>query len=36
MENAHGFDERVELDSLKKTTKTLALFVAGWCGIEVT
>lgn len=34
MENAHGFNERVDLDSLKKVTKTLALFVAGWCGVE--
>ena len=34
MENAHGFDERVELDSVKKITKTLALFIAGWCGVE--
>jgi acetylornithine deacetylase len=31
-ENAHGFDERVELDSLRQVTKTLALFVADWCG----
>jgi acetylornithine deacetylase len=36
MENAHGFDERVELDSVKKVTKTLALFIAGWCGVEET
>jgi acetylornithine deacetylase len=34
MENSHGFDERVELESLKKVTKTLALFIAGWCGVE--
>ena len=26
--------DRVELDSLQKLTKTLALFVAGWCGVE--
>jgi acetylornithine deacetylase len=30
----HGFNERVELDSLKEATKTLALFIAGWCGLE--
>jgi acetylornithine deacetylase len=36
MENAHGFDERVELESVKKVTKTLALFIAGWCGVEET
>jgi acetylornithine deacetylase len=29
-----GFNERVELDSLKSVTKILALFVAGWCGVE--
>jgi len=33
-ENIHGFNERVELDSLKSVTKILALFVAGWCGVE--
>jgi acetylornithine deacetylase len=33
-EAMHGFNERVELDSLKKVTKTLALFIAGWCGVE--
>jgi acetylornithine deacetylase len=33
-ENVHGFNERVELESLKKVTKTLALFIAGWCGVE--
>jgi acetylornithine deacetylase len=33
-ENVHGFNERVALDSLKKVTKTLALFIAGWCGVE--
>jgi acetylornithine deacetylase len=30
----HGFDEAVELDSLRKTTKAIALFVADWCGVE--
>lgn len=30
----HGFDERVDLDNLKKTTAVLALFVARWCGLE--
>jgi acetylornithine deacetylase/succinyl-diaminopimelate desuccinylase-like protein len=33
-ESIHGFDERVDLDSVKKLTKTLALFIAGWCGVE--
>jgi len=30
----HGFDERANLDSLKTTTRILALFIAGWCGLE--
>jgi acetylornithine deacetylase len=30
----HGFDECVELDSLRNTTRTIALFVADWCGVE--
>ena len=33
-ENAHGFDERVDLDSVRAVTKTMALFLADWCGIE--
>jgi acetylornithine deacetylase len=32
MEGAHAFNERVELESLRRLTKALALFVAGWCG----
>lgn len=31
-ENIHGIDERVSLSSLKRVTKTLALFAADWCG----
>ena len=31
----HGFDEAVDLESLRKVTKTLAMFIAGWCGLEV-
>ena len=34
MEGAHGFNERVDLASVKRVTKALALFVASWCGIE--
>jgi acetylornithine deacetylase len=30
----HGFNEGVELESLRKVTKTMALFVAEWCGVE--
>ena len=30
----HGFDEAVELDSIRRATKAIALFVADWCGVE--
>ena len=30
----HGFNEYVEVESLRKFTKTAALFVAEWCGVE--
>jgi acetylornithine deacetylase len=30
----HGFDERVELESLRTVTQAIALFVAEWCGVE--
>ena len=30
----HGFDERVHLESLKLVTKTIALFIANWCGVQ--
>ena len=33
-EDYHGFDERVNLDSLRKVTRSIALFIAGWCGLE--
>ena len=33
-ENIHGIDERVSLSSLKRVTKTLALFAADWCGVQ--
>jgi acetylornithine deacetylase len=29
----HAFDERVELESVRKTTLSIALFVASWCGL---
>ncbi|MEM7744529.1 MAG: ArgE/DapE family deacylase [Pseudomonadota bacterium] len=35
-ENIHGFDERLSLASLNKVTKTIALFIADWCGVEPT
>ena len=33
-ENIHGFDERVELASVRKLTVLLALFIAEWCGLN--
>ncbi|KPK04993.1 MAG: acetylornithine deacetylase [Betaproteobacteria bacterium SG8_39] len=33
-ENIHAFDERVELESLRRVTQAVALFVADWCGVE--
>jgi acetylornithine deacetylase len=30
----HGFDERVEITSIKQCTEVLALFIAGWCGLN--
>jgi acetylornithine deacetylase len=30
----HGFNEYVELDSLRQSTKATALFIAEWCGVE--
>jgi acetylornithine deacetylase len=32
--NIHGFDERVSLASVKRTTAAMALFIAEWCGVE--
>lgn len=33
-EAIHGFDERVQLESVRNVTKTIALFIADWCGVE--
>ena len=33
-ENIHGFDERVSIQSLRQVTRTIALYVADWCGLE--
>lgn len=33
-ESIHGFDERVSLESVQRVTKTIALFIADWCGVE--
>jgi acetylornithine deacetylase len=30
----HGFDERVELESVRRITQAMALFTARWCGLE--
>jgi acetylornithine deacetylase len=30
----HGFDECVDLESVRLITKTIALFIADWCGTE--
>ncbi len=32
--NPHGFDECVDLDSVRKVTQVIALFIAEWCGLE--
>ena len=33
-DGAHGIDESVGLASLHRVTRTLALTIAGWCGVE--
>ena len=33
-ENIHAFDERVELESLRRVTQTIALFIVEWCGVN--
>jgi acetylornithine deacetylase len=30
----HGFDEWVSIESLKRVTVAIALFIAEWCGVE--
>ncbi len=30
----HGFNEYVDLESVRKCTKAMALFIAEWCGVE--
>lgn len=32
--NIHGVDEAVSLNSVKRITGTMALFIAEWCGLE--
>ena len=31
-ERIHAFDERVEIESVRRVTQTIALFIAQWCG----
>ena len=33
-EGYHGFDERVNLESVERTTAVIAQFIADWCGLE--
>jgi acetylornithine deacetylase len=33
-DSIHGFDERVELDSVRRCTQAMALFIAEWCALE--
>ncbi|NHF72357.1 ArgE/DapE family deacylase [Paracoccus xiamenensis] len=33
-EAIHGFNERVDLESMRRVTQTTALFIAQWCGLE--
>ncbi|MGA9573980.1 MAG: ArgE/DapE family deacylase [Lysobacterales bacterium] len=30
----HGFNERVDLESVRRVTQSITLFIAGWCGLE--
>jgi acetylornithine deacetylase len=33
-DSIHGFDERVDLASVRRITQAIALFIADWCGVE--
>lgn len=33
-ESIHGFDERVSVESVRRITKSIALFIADWCGLD--
>lgn len=33
-EAIHGYDERVDIESVRRITKSIALFIAEWCGLE--
>ena len=32
--NVHGVDECVSLESVRRSTTAMALFIAEWCGLE--
>jgi acetylornithine deacetylase len=32
-EAIHGYDERVDVESICRITKSIALFAAEWCGV---
>ena len=32
-EAIHGYDERVEIESVRRVTQSIALFIAEWCGV---
>jgi acetylornithine deacetylase len=34
--NIHGFNECVDMQSIRRTTQTIALFMADWCGVRKT
>ncbi len=33
-DSIHGYDERVDLESTRQVTQVIALFIAGWCGLN--
>ena len=33
-EAIHGFNERLNVESMRRVTKSIALFIADWCGLE--
>ncbi|HEY5774914.1 MAG TPA: ArgE/DapE family deacylase [Xanthomonadales bacterium] len=33
-DSIHGFNERVDLESVRRVTQSIAVFIAGWCGLE--
>ncbi len=33
-EAIHGYDERVDVESVRRITKSIALFIAEWCGLQ--